>query len=41
MGKTCERTAAEYAERFEPGLFDTEIKQKGSGKTVENIKRRS
>ena len=41
MGKTCERKAAEYAERFEPGLFDKEIKQKGSGKTVENIKRRS
>ena len=32
MGKTCERKAAEYAERFEPGLFDIEIKQKGSGK---------
>ena len=41
MGKTFERKAAEYAERFEPGLFDKEIEQKGSGKTVENLKRRS
>ena len=28
MGKTCERKAAEYAERFEPGLFDKQIEVK-------------